>query len=203
MLPKQQLRSQHQYCFVFFKTVCFQFWIYKAMPSYLKSAVRHNFQEKFPDIYFVLWVPMRTTDLYFGNKLKKNPETTNQKTHPNLKICKQFVTGPRFNHTDCKLVGLNATQVLRSHWRALYFSPAWDNKLSYSVKSQENPQQVVTLLNSSDDYLKPVLSHYNNILATTQLRKHRLCLWQARCISGATGQARYFRRNIKCSMQWS
>lgn len=35
---------------------------------------------------------------------------------------------------------------MRSQQAAVRFCPAQDNKLSYSIKSQENPQQVVTPL---------------------------------------------------------
>lgn len=79
------------------------------------------------------------------------------------------MTGPWYNHTDCKLMELNAPRILRSHWRAVYFSPPQDNKLSYSIKSHENPQQVVTLLNSSDDCLKHVISHCNKGMTYWQL----------------------------------
>lgn len=49
------------------------------MPTYIKSAVRHNFQKKLPlDIYFAVWVPVRTTDLHFGNKFQ--PKTNKQTT---------------------------------------------------------------------------------------------------------------------------
>lgn len=102
--------------------------------------------------------------------------------------------------------GIKRSTRMRSQQAAVCFCPAQDNKLSYSIKSQENPQQVVTLLNPSADCLKPVVSPYAKGMAfwqLPQLRKHRLCLWQPRCTSAARGQAECSRGNIKCGVNWS
>lgn len=93
---------------------------------------------------------------------------------------------------------------MRSQQAAVCFCPAQDNKLPYSIKSQENPQQAVTLLNPSANCLKPVVSPCAKGMAfwqLPQLRKHRLCLWQPRCTSAARGQAEYSRGNkMQCEL---
>lgn len=94
--------------------------------------------------------------------------------------------------------GIKCSTRMRSQQAAVCFCPAQGNKLSYSIKSQENPQQVVTLLNPSADCLKPVVSPRAKgmpLWQLPQLRKHRLCLWQPRCTSAATGQTKCSRGN--------